>query len=252
VLTDVFDGLVAAGTLALAGVTYRLGRATSRSVQEAYRARIDESAHRVMPHGFTVATKCVNPRVAANTDPYQFDPGTTWSLAQHGGTHIGLWSYLSFRNEGGVSALLRFALPEGVELWEPVGDEGLAVSAPERQNEDWLVLLPGTDSEVRFIWWQAADRWALAADEGDVPCATLVATISDATGGARDECELTFGAQVLWRHPTEDGWIVAARDMRHTIPDPPGPPVVRVGQLVRSYPGEPTHRIWRGPWHPQN
>jgi hypothetical protein len=247
VISDIFAGLVAAGTLALAAVTYRLARSTTGAVSEAYRARIDAAAHRVMPHGFTVASKCVNRPLVANADPNQFDSGIPWDLTQHGETLIGLWSYLRVRNEGAVSTLMRFDMPVGVEHWEPFADQGTAASTLERQNDDWLVLPSSIDAEVRFIWWQTARVWAAAASSRVLPQTTVTATFSDVTGGATDSCEFTFGAHVLWPHQTSDGWIVAARDMRHVVADPPELPRTRISSLQRTYPGEAQRRkpFWR-------
>ena len=248
-LTDMFDGLAAAGTLALAGVTYHLGRVTTRSVQEAYRG-IDESAHRVMPHGFTVGSKCVEePMVGGDVDPHEIDAMTEWDLTQHGSKYLGLWAAVRMRNEGSITALLHLDLPDGVKPWNIKRwqrmDSGVVVGGVEleRQNGDWLVLPPGSDEEIRFVWWQASDGWALATSEGTVPTTTVVATIQDATGGARDRCELTFGALVLCRRPSQDGWIVAPRDMR-SVSAEPYPVVAEIGELKRTFPGEPAPRAW--------
>ena len=250
---DIFDGLVAAGTLALAGVTYRLARSTSGSVREAYKSRIDASAHRVVVHGFAVWDNCANPRIAERTDPHLFDLGIDWDLSQHGGTYIGLPASTTVTNEGAVSALVEVSPSEGVELWlptVPASNVGVAqLSWLERQGDGAYLLPPGKSVEVRLIWWQAGDRWALAADAGGVPLVTARVAIRDAMRGATDACELTFGAQVLWRHPTHDGWMIAARDMTHVIENPPDPPIATVGQLVRSYPGEPKPLSWQTLMH---
>jgi hypothetical protein len=238
-LRDILDGFVAAGTLALAGSTVWLGRATRSAVREAYRTRVDASAQRVTPHGFGVAETCVHPPTVARADPCEFGVGIPWSLSQQGDAIIGLWSRLKLQNEGAVTALVRFTCPEGVALWQLAGPMPDGFNPPlEHQNEDWLVFPPGIDAQVRFIWWQSANRWALAADAGGVPTTTVVATIRDARGGAVDEYRLTFGAQVLARHPTQDGWVIAPRDMSLLVPNPPLPPVARIDALPRTYPDE--------------
>jgi hypothetical protein len=247
VLQEVFDGLIAAGTLTLAWVTYRLVKSTTGSVREAYRSRVDASAHRVVVHGLSVWDQCANRETVARAEPYFFSPGIGWDLTQSGGALIGLPASVTVSNEGAVSALMELGSPDDVEFWRvhasPLpGEHALQFTSLEQQGDGTYLLPARTEAEVGFIWWQASDRWALAAKAGGVPQTWARITVRDVAGGAIDTWELIFGAQVLWRHATKDGWIVAARDMRHMIENPPDLPVTIVGPMNRAYPSEPLPR----------
>lgn len=243
-LEEVFDGLVAAGTLALAGATFRLARGTGDAVREAYRARVDASAHRVLLRGARVWQENANARHVSNTDPGLFghDVGK-WNLAQHGDAHIGLPASVLVQNEGVVTALVGVDVPQGVEFWhahDPVPKGGMSrLTDFEQQSDGSHLLPPGETAEMRFIWWQSANEWAAAAEARVSPTCTVTVTVRDVAGGALDTWEFTYGTHVLWRHPTEDGWIVAARDMRSVVADPPPLPVAVIGRPIRCYPGEP-------------
>jgi hypothetical protein len=233
VLLDILDGLVAAGTLALAGSTVWLGRATGRAVKEAYKARIDATAHRVVLNHLEVED-CLSPRKTRDRSPTIIPPLTPWDLTQHGAANIGLGATVQIRNEGQVSVLFRVSWIEGSNIeWRD--DVGIPT---ERREGRWQLLLPGGIAPVGLIWWQSAKEWAAAAG-GDVPTATVTVTFRDAMGGAVDDCHLTFGAHVLVGHPTRDGWLIAARDMNALVSDPPAPPFTRISALRRSYPSEP-------------
>ena len=114
----------------------------------------------------------------------------------------------------------------------------------ERQEGGWHLVPPGCSAEVALIWWQSVNDWAAAGSSG-VPTTTVTVIVRDATGGAVDECELMFGAQVLTRRPRQDGWCAPARDMRTLVADPPALPVMRIGTFQRSYPVEPSSRVGR-------
>lgn len=112
-------------------------------------------------------------------------------------------------------------------------------------NGDWYLLAPGEEKTLRLIWWRPADRWRLSATEGGVPTTSVTLAFKDATGSAMDECDLVFGAQVLWRNPGESGWFVAFDNLKQYVDNPPNAPVEQIGPLLRVYPGEPPHRKWR-------
>jgi hypothetical protein len=71
-----------------------------------------------------------------------------------------------------------------------------------------------------------------------VPTTTVVATIRDATGGALDTFDPTFGAASPLA-PSDWGRVGGGARHAPRHRQPPALSVARIGTLVRSYPGEP-------------
>jgi hypothetical protein len=75
-LAELFDGLVAAGTLALAAVTWRLARSTVTMVNESRTARLDALAPVVTVLQLWHTENPVQPRRVAGAMPADMQPGT--------------------------------------------------------------------------------------------------------------------------------------------------------------------------------
>lgn len=240
VVPDVLNGLVAAGTLALAGATVFVGRA-------AVRASVDGRCPRTIVTQLQVEDEPRNWPVAAKAEAGKIKPGVSWSMAQHGADRIGLTAVAQLRNERAVTALFRIEYHQDCEVGtvlcrDPTG--GLAVPETGQQQDGWHVIVPGGMADISIIWWQRAFAWAQAWERGaqdpesSAPTTTVRLIVHGASGDAVDRCELAFGGYVVVRHPREDGWVIATVDRSwREIPGTTPKRVVRIGLMRRSYPG---------------
>jgi hypothetical protein len=236
VVPDILNGLVAAGTLALAGATVYVGRIAVRSA-------LDTSAPRVVVTQLWVPDPPVNTPVAGGADAGSIQPGTTWSMRQHGLDRVGLRASGHLRNEGTATVLFSFEHSPDVEVdhvtyMDPSPLGGPAASAPLVEQEGWYVIRPSGEANFRFIWWKSASDWAAAWDQQSVPTVTARLLVRGVSGQARDRCDLTFGGYVMVPHPREDGWVVAiVNNLSAQIPGTAPPRLARIGLMRRAYPG---------------
>lgn len=236
-LPDVLDGLVAAGTLALAAATVYVGRV-------AIRGALDNTAPRVVVRWLRVDDQPVNRPGTLGADLPTIKPGTSWILKTHGDHKIGLRAVGHLRNEGGTTALLQFRPEADVEVRSvtyqdpspiPGGPE-VAVGLPEQDG--WYVIAPGGEATFRLVWWRSASEWAKSHERQPVPVKMVQVAVRGVSGSTRDLCNLTFGGYVLAPKPGEDGWVIApvnreAAEIPGTVP----PRLASVGFMRRSYPG---------------
>jgi hypothetical protein len=138
VVADVLSALVAAGTLGLAGATFRLGGATSK-------AAVDAVSPKLVVTSFWVEEKPLNPPTVAGAQPTPIPLAGTWSLRQYGNDRLGLSARGHLRSEGTVTALFRFECDPGCEVRfvtqsadgpSPAGIAGVSVV----QQDGWYVL----------------------------------------------------------------------------------------------------------------
>jgi hypothetical protein len=233
---DIFSGLVAAGTLALASATVYVGRVAVRSA-------LDSSAPRVVVTQLWVEDAPVNTPVAGGADAGQIPPGTSWSMRQHGLDKVGLRATGHLKNEGTTTALFSFEHSPDVDVGpvtymvpSPLG--GPATPAPLAEQEGLYVIPPSDEANFRLIWWRSASDWATAWDKQSVPTATARLSLRGVSGQARDRCDLTFGGYVMVPHPREDGWVVAiVNKLSAEIPGTAPPRLARIGLMRRTYLG---------------
>ena len=241
VVPDILNGLVAAGTLALAGATVFVGRA-------AVRASIDGRCPRTVVAQLQVEDEPRNWPVAAKAEPGEIKPRTLVEVAQHGADRMGIKAVALLRNERTVTALFRIEHDSDCEVStvvcrDPDPISGLAVTQPAPQQEGWYVIAPGGGADINFIWWRSSSAWADAWRRGaeypelSPPTTTARLTVRGASGDAVDRCDLTFGGYVLVPYPREDGWVIAIVDRPwRKIPGTAPERVARIG-LCWSYPG---------------
>jgi len=242
VVPDILNGLVATGTLALAGATVFVGRA-------AVRASIDGRCPRTIVTQLQVEDEARNWPVSAKAESDKIKPGIPWSMAQHGADRIGMTAVALLRNERTVTALFRIEHDSDCEVsavvcHDPDPISGPAVTQPTPQQEGWHVLAPGGGADIGVIWWRQASAWADAWRRGaenpelSPPTVTARLTVRGASGDAVDRCDLTFGGYVVVPHPREDGWVIAIVDRSwRKIPGTAPERVARIGLMRRSYPG---------------
>ena len=228
---DLFNGFVAAGTLALAAVTVKLARATNKMVAEASHARMDALAPKVAVLDLQVLNKPVQPALDAHAAPGEIDIGTTWDLTQHGEVRIGVMAEGTLVNEGSTTALVALNPGRDVEVLEVSAPDNAGSLRPVAQQGDRYVVRPRVTVRVTFILWRAARDWAQDPSAlGEVGL--------EITGSAKsviDTCQLTFGKHVLIRHRAKDGWAIADNDMTTVVPNPPPKPVAAIGEVARRY-----------------
>ncbi len=237
---DVLDGLVAAGTLALAGATVYLGRGAAR-------AAIDNASPRVVLTWLRAEDEARNLPVAAAPDGGVIKPGIPWPMSQHGATLVGMRAVGQARNESAVTALARFECGPGSEVGpvtfrdlNPVG--GPPANVPLARQGEWYVISPGATASFSIFWWQAASSWAAAwqhheQDPASPPPATTARLIVRGAGGhSEDRCELTFGGYIVASHPRGDGWVIAIVDPHDRgMPGYAPPRFAHIGLMHRSY-----------------
>jgi hypothetical protein len=237
ILPDVLSGLVAAGTLALAGMTFYVGRAASRAAIDATSPRVVVTSLSVhdLPHNRPGVRGAQRPSIQA---------GLSWSLTQHGRDLIGMRAGGDLYNESLVTALLRLEPGPDCEIGGvTAASSGMpTIFTRLPQQGEWHVLYPGARAQFLLYWWQSADAWAEAWQRHDryeqlpPPVTTARLIVRGASGEAEDQCDLTFGGYVVVRHPREDGWVIGAVDADNRgIPGSVPPRVTTIGLMRRSY-----------------
>jgi hypothetical protein len=236
IVPDILNGLVAAGTLALAGSTVLLGRATSKT-------RIDANSPRMF-----VSWLVVDELRAGSGGKSRIPPGSPWVMAQNGQDRVGLHASGRLRNDSTVTALFRFELGTNCEITSltrphenPYGGGDQWVSLQPR--EGWYGIRPDGAARFEIIWWQSAQTWAAAwpgrasgsESAGSPPVTTTRLVVRGAVGEAVDRCDLTFGGFAFIPQPGEDSWVTA-------IPGTAPEPVVSIGLMRRAY-----RLAWRRP-----
>jgi hypothetical protein len=255
VTNDILEGLVAGGTLALAGATTVLAFASRHATREAYWARVDASAPRLVVRSFRIY------RVPMHQDPdggrvAPSEEGAPWDMTQAGDVLLGTRAGAAVVNEGVTSALLRVECPEDVRCsvaldQEHEGRIRRSVPATARDIETeggWYHIEPGFRAVVTLTWWRSARRWSEIWDASEPPpTRTVTMIVHDTTGSVEDRCDLRFGAYVMMPRPVEDGWMVAGREVSSGVPVLPPDQVVITGLVRRTYSRErhPDHRLWR-------
>jgi hypothetical protein len=240
VVPDVLSGLVAAGTLALAGATVYLGRGAAH-------AAINAASPRVVVTWLLADDAARARPTAAGTDAGAIRPGTPWPMSQHGATLVGIRAVGQVRNESAVTALVRLECGPDTEAGpvtfrdpDPLGGPPVNV-ALTRQGE-WHVLSPGATADFSILWWQPASTWAEAwrrhvqDPQTPPPVTTTRLIVRGASGDAQDQCDLIFGGYLMVPHPREDTWVIAIvdpadRGMRGYAP----PRLATIGLMQRSY-----------------
>lgn len=235
---DIINGLVAAGTLALAGATVYVGRAAAR-------AALDAASPRVVVRRLEVADQPVSLPLTANAGPQEIDAGLKWSMAQHGQDRIGLVVNGNLYNEGSATALFRFELDADCQLESVTRPITIPPDVPEQDG--WFLLEPGGIADFAVIWWQAASTWAYAwerpAAPETPPTSTMRLIVRGTSGDTSDRCDFAFGGYVIVPHPREDGWVIAAVDRQwRTIPGTVPQRTANIGLMRRAYRLLPTRR----------
>ncbi len=235
---DLLNGLVAGGTLALASVTFYLGRSTTR-------AALDATSPHVAVTRFRVDENPVSWSAGVNTAPEMIiEPGRTWNVADRGGTLAGIMAVGELRNESAITALVRFELVPNSAVDVTILDDPGLVGGMKRiyafQQGEWCVIPAGRRATFTIYWGQPVSTWAEAwrRHEQELPPRTTIRLIlRGASGNAEDRCDLTFGCYLVVPPPREDEWVItpvdpASRESPGTAP----PRVARVGLMRRSYP----------------
>jgi hypothetical protein len=249
-LAEFFDGCVAAGTLALAAVTWRLARSTVTMVNESRTARLDALAPAVTVLQFWHEVKPVQPRRVAGVTPADIEPGTLWDMTQYGAHLIGIRVRAMIANEGQTTARVALTPGSDVEiesveyeevpsLPEQSGSTGAAAPTNIAQQSGAYLLRPGMEVRVSAILWRTTTQWGKewTAADGAPPSALGYVDVAVTSGSAlvHDTCQLEFGRYPLVPHPTKDGWVIAAIGMTTVIAQPPPPPVAIIGRMERVY-----------------
>jgi hypothetical protein len=251
VVADLFSALVAAGTLGLAGATFRLGGATSRTA-------VDAVSPRLVVTSFLVEGHALNRPWDEYAQPAPGDSISAWSIKRLGKSHAGLRARGHLRNEGTVTALFRFECDPGCEV-EFVGDPvpGQVPLQPKRdpgwaspelpketggvpivQQDGWYLLSPGGEANFAFIWWRLLAAWVQAWQNSSqqVPTVTCHLIVRGTTGEARDECNLTFGRHVVVPGRRANTWTTPVYGEYTSSPALQPDPVASVGLMKRTYP----------------
>jgi hypothetical protein len=178
------------------------------------------------------------------------EPGTPWDMTQHGSVLVGIRVLGTIVNEDRTTARVAFTPGPEVEVEsvsfqdQPVASQrasSVSSSAPPKiaQQSDSYLLRPGMEVRISAILWRSALQWADEWTAGHVASPSVLGLVGVAatTGSAlvNDTCQLQFGRYPFVPHPTQDGWVVAAIDITHNIPDPPRAPVAVIGRMERGY-----------------
>ena len=254
-LADLFDGLVAVGTLALAAVTWRLARSTVSVVNESRTARLDAVAPAITVLQLWHAEKPVQPRRVAGVTPADMEPGTPWDMTRYGSILIGIRVRATMVNEGRTTARLTLTPGPEVEIesveyedqpaptQRSASTSGAAPPEVARQSGAYL-LRPGMEVRVSAILWRTSTEWGAewTAGGGAAPSVLGHVDVAVTAGSAlvRDTCRVQFGRYPLVPNPTQDGWVVTAIDMTTVLAHPPPPPVAIIGNMERQYGATPT------------
>ena len=196
---DLLNGLVAAGTLALAGATVSLG-------SSARRGAVDAASHRVVVSRLEVAgvkSRSTIPGGVGQT----ITEARPWDMIQHNNTKIGLVGRAHLWNEGTATGLLRLEAP----------DAEVEYDLPELYKQENCYIVPTDSSSIlHMTWWQTAESWRDIwlrrvkdpSSPEPPPNVVLRLRVRGATGEVHDSCELSFGAYPLQPHATNDSWFV--------------------------------------------
>lgn len=240
-LVEVLGGFVAAGTLALAGVTGWMAVATRAMVRESSRARLDALAPNITVLQLKVEKAPVRQGPSADAPTVDVPPGTLWSMAKDGDARIGVRASGVLVNEGATSAQLKLLAPPEVEIQHVVADyiEGPGASGPPpvltKQGDYWMVR-PHMRVNSGFILWKSAQWWAERSNGSGRDAAPVLGhvdvEVTSAAAAVVDSCRLSFGMLPFVRHPTDDGWVVAG-SQRYSGP---APARADIGPMVRTYP----------------
>lgn len=231
-IPDLLDGLVAGGTLALAGATVYLGR-------ESARVAVDTGTPRVFLSQLQVPEQPFTPAVVAGGEPQEVKPGLIWSLAQHGRDKLGLEANFRLTNESTMTALVRLDTPPDTEIMSVhvLPTDRYLVEVP--LQGDWHVIGPGAQAACSMIWWKPASEWADLWTRGtpdSPPLTTVTVNVRGSSGEAYDSCKVSFGSYVVVPHPREDGWVIGIRDVPWLkVPGTIPGPATDIGLMQRSY-----------------
>lgn len=249
-LAELFDGLVAAGTLALAAVTWRLARSTVTMANESRTARLDAIAPAVTVLQLWHEVKPVQRPLVADVPPPDIEPDIRWDMTKYGAHQIGIRVCVTLANEGRTTA--RVALIPGPEVEVESVEYEEKPTSPERsvntggaaapkivQQSSLYLLRPGMEIRVNVILWRSATQWRSEwiAGNGVAPSALgyVDAVVTSGSALVHDTCRLEFGRYPLVPDPTQDGWVIAAIGATTFIVNPPPLPVAIIGRMDRVY-----------------
>jgi hypothetical protein len=172
-------------------------------------------------------------------------------MTQDGAHQIGIRVCATIANEGRTTARVAFTPGPGVEIESvehekqsapPQRSGSTSGAAPPKivQQSGAYLLRPDVEFRVSAILSRSAKQWTdqWTAGNGAFPFALGHVDVAVTAGSAlvNDTCRLQFGRYPLVPHPAEDGWVIAATDMTHYIPNPPPPPDAIIGRMEREYP----------------
>jgi hypothetical protein len=245
-LPDVLNGLVAIGTLTLAGATAFVSHAATR-------AAVDAASPRVFVDWLRAD---FGPLKKVPKGAMLLDQRMPWDMARQGHDEIGLRFESYLHNEGNVSALIRFDKFAGTEIDQikngAIGSpQDSRKPLPIQSQGDWYVVPPNGVLRFRVTWWQLASVWAReygptqrASSSTSLrtpPKAKIRLNVRGASGDALDRCDLIFGGYALVFH-SEDKWMIPEFDSG--LPGPAAELVTEIGLMRRSY-SNPLYRVWR-------
>jgi len=215
VLSDVFSGLVAAGTLALAAATFRLAFVSDGENRESYKARVDVNAPRIFVTDLNLSPEPIIFSPVAPKFPSSVGVvGTPWDVHKYAGVMLGLVAGVYFRNEGNVSAVVRIEVPDGPTV-RVLGFTDMSEDTTghiETEITDlwgWSIIPPGAQGMIRFVWWRDTSEWlADYRSEGEPPLCEVSLVAKDGLENIRDKCKLKFGASMIGRANVPEGWVL--------------------------------------------
>ena len=213
-LGNIFEALVALGTLALAGVTVRLSKVTNQSVIEAYRARIDASAQRVIISKYAPRGSLLRLRQSAALEVGVPDGTVTvprhfpLNLNEIGEEDLAIWVTVAIVNEGLITSLVEFKCPDDLRF-DSIGLAGESRDPLAYLPDGRYLLPPGATAEAWLLWWKSASTWKLDAGRSaqsikeDSRVSSTV-SFTNIAGTATDTCSFSLWGMILEQVP-EDG-----------------------------------------------
>lgn len=243
------DYLTGIGTLSLALVTAVALVVTWGSVREAYRARVDAVAPRVLVIDVTLMDS-VSTAPASVGGRGVAEPGKGWDMTQNGTIPITVEVVVTVYNEGQMAAFVKVETqPDVKTLTVTTGDSAsppmaLPITSLPQSQDGWWLLKSGKHGYLRLGWSMPAHTWAslvpeLIDTQTLPPKMTFTVAVRDATGKTLDRTPCTVGTYAVTPKATQDGWEIAPRSFKMVMAHPLPDSVEVVGRTHRTYPDEP-------------